>query len=131
MAATRERLLELLDAEEPDYATAAAEAGLDSFDVLSAMVQEADAWTAALAASLAARLAANLDAVEDVVPVLQQASDHADPGVRAAAALGASRAGPPADAVTDKSLNDPDAGVRALAFRSLAVPLPPKRAEAV
>jgi len=131
MAATRERLLELLDAEEPDYATAEMEAGLDSFAVLGAMVQEADAWTAALAASLSAGLAANPDAVEGVVPVLQQASEHADAGVRAAAALGASRAGAPADAITDKSLNDPDAGVRALAFRGVAVPLPPKRTEAV
>src|SRR5215510_12073477 len=101
MAATRARLLQLLDAEEPDYGAAAAEAGLDSFDVLGGMVQEADAWVAAVAASLAAHLSADPAASADVTPVLQLASNHADAGVRAAAALGASRVGPAASGVTD------------------------------
>src|SRR5215469_14490880 len=104
MAITRARILELLDVEEPDYPSAALEAGADSFDVLLAMVGEADSWTAGLAASLAARLAANPAMADDVTPVLQQAAEHAAAAVRAAAALGASRAGAPAQPVTDKSL---------------------------
>jgi hypothetical protein len=131
MPVTRDRILQLLDAEEPDYRAAAAEAGTDSFDVLLAMVQEGDPWTAGLAASLAARLAADPAVADGVTPVLEQASQHTASSVRAAAALGASRAGAPAQAVTDKSLNDPDPGVRALAFRGLSTPLPPETTHTV
>jgi hypothetical protein len=126
MPASRERLIELLDAEEPDYPLAASEAGLDTFDVLTGMVQEADPWVAALGASLAARLAADPAVAAEVLPVLELAAGHAASGVRAAAALGASRVGSAALGVTNKCLADPDPGVRAIAFRGLAVPLEPK-----
>lgn len=131
MPATEARIRELLDAEEPDYRAAAAEVGAAGLPILADLVQDADALIAAAAASLVAALAAD-PAISDVtVPVLALAAGHADPGVRAAAALGASLAGDAAVALVSNLLNDVDAGVRLIAFRGLSPPLAPAIAAAV
>lgn len=131
MAITRDALLDLVAADEPDYAAAAGAVGNDGLPVLAAMVGEADPRVASRAASIAAAIAGDPARVGAVVPLLASAAAHADPGVRAAAAVGASRAGAAAADVTEICLNDADPGVRALAFRGLATPLPPKIAAKV
>lgn len=131
MAVTRARVLELLDSEEPDYRAAAAEVGGDGWDVLEAMVEEADVSVAARAASLVAILAQDAALASQAVTAIGKAAAHPDPNVRAAAAVGATRAGPDADDIVDALLDDADAGVRRLAFRGLATPLPPEIAASV
>lgn len=126
MAVTRERVLQLLDSEEPDYRAAAIEAGGDSWAVLEAMVQEADVLTAARAASLVATLAQNPALSGQAVPAIGKAAAHADANVRAVAAFAAARLGPPGDDIVKDLLEDADAGVRRLAFRGLASPVSPQ-----
>ena len=131
MAVTRERVLQLLDSEEPDYRAAAIEAAGDSWDVLEAMVQEADVSIAARAASLVATLAQNPALSSQAVPAIGKAAAHADANVRAVAAFAATRVGPSGDDIVTDLLEDADAGVRRLAFRGLAPPLAPPIAVAV
>ena len=123
MAIDRERVLQLLDSEEPDYRAAALEAGADSWDTLEEMVGEDDVAVAARAASLVATLAQQSALASQSLPALQQAAAHASASVRAVAALAAARVGPAADALVSTLLEDPDPGVRRLAFRGLAPPL--------
>lgn len=131
MPVSRERVLHLLDSEEPDYRAAAAEAGADGLAVLATLVEDPDASLAARAASLAGAIGADPSAAGATVPVLASAADHPDPGVRAAAALGASRIGAAAVSVVATCLADEDAGVRLIAFRGLSTPLDPLIAVAV
>src|SRR5258707_15505030 len=125
MPVSEEHILQLLDAEEPDYRAAIAEVGADGFDALTSLVQNADASVAARAASLAATLAADPAIAAAAVPVLALAANHVDPGVRAAAAPGASPAGAPAVTVVTKCLADADAGGRIMAFRGRCPPPDP------
>jgi hypothetical protein len=122
---SRQRVLQLLDSEEPDYRAAAAEIGGDGWDVLEAMVQEDDVSIAARAASLVANLALNPAIASQAVPAIGKAAAHPDPNVRAAAALAASRVGAPTDDIVTDLLEDEDAGVRRIVFRGLAPPLAP------
>ncbi len=131
MALTRDAILALVAFDEPDYAAAAETIGDESLPVLATMVGEADAGVAARAASIAAAMAGDPARAGSVVPLLAAAAEHGDPGVRAAAAVGASRAGAAAAEVTETCLNDADPGVRALAFRGLAPPLSPALATKV
>ncbi|MEO5819723.1 MAG: HEAT repeat domain-containing protein [Vicinamibacteraceae bacterium] len=131
MPMSRDDVLALLDSEEPDYRAAALAVGGEAFDALSAMVEEADVSVASRAASLAATVAASSPVDPQTVAVLASAAGHADPSVRAAAALGASRIGAAARSVTTSCLADADAGVRLIAFRGLSVPLDPVVAAAV
>jgi hypothetical protein len=124
-------ILQLLDADEPDYAGAAAEVGGDGFDALTSMVQDPDPWVAARAASLVAALVVDGADPDATAAVLTLASEHDHPGVRAAAALGAARAGEAALPVVTKCLHDEDAGVRLMALRGLSPPLDPAVAAAV
>ncbi len=130
MPVSEARIRELLDADEPDYPSSAGEVGGDGFDALTALVQDADALIAARAASLVATLALQTDAAT-ILPLLNLAADHADAGVRAAAALGASRLGAPAVALVTRCLEDADAGVRLMAMRGLSTPLDPAVAAVV
>jgi hypothetical protein len=131
MAITRERVLELLDSEEPDYRAAAIEAAGDSWDVLEAMVQDDDPYIAAGAASLVATLAQDPALSNQAVPAIGKAAAHADANVRAVAAFAATRVGPDGDDIINDLLDDADAGVRRLAFRGLAPPLAPSIAGTV
>lgn len=123
MPVSRDDVLRLLDSEEPDYRAAALAVGVDGLEVLATLVQDADASLAARAASLVAAIAMDSAAAEQTVPVLASAAEHADPGVRAAAALGASRVGAAAVSVITACLADDDAGVRLIVFRGLSTPL--------
>jgi hypothetical protein len=131
MTVSRERVLQLLDSEEPDYRTAAVEVGGDGWAVLEAMVQEAEVSIAARAASLVAVLAQDPAIASQAVPAIVKAAAHDDANVRAAAAFAASRVGAPADDITTALLEDEDPGVRRLALRSLAPPLAPSIAAKV
>ena len=131
MAVTRERVLQLLDSEEPDYRAAAIEAAGDSWDVLEAMVLDAEVSIAARAASLVATLAQNPALSSQAVPGIGKTAAHADANVRAVAAFAAARIGPAGDDIVKDLLDDADAGVRRLAFRGLAPPLAPPIAVAV
>src|SRR5205814_7621503 len=106
MAVTRERVVQLLDSEEPDYRAASIEAAGDSWDVLEAMVQEANVSIAARAASLVATLAQNPAFSNQALPAIGQAAAHADANVRAIAAFAASRMGPAGDDVVNDLLED-------------------------
>jgi hypothetical protein len=131
VAVTRERVLQLLDSEEPDYRAATIEAAGDSWGVLEAMVQDADVSIAARAASLVATLAQNPALSNQAVPAIGKAAAHADANIRAVAAFAATRVGPAGDDIVTDLLDDADAGVRRLAFRGLAPPLAPPVAVAV
>ena len=131
MAITREFVLELVDAEEPDYSAAAAAIGLEGLPVLAGMVLEADVVVAARAASIVAAMAGDPLLTLATVPLLAAAALHSDTGVRGAAALGASRAGSAATQVFKMCLGDADPGVRYLAFRGLSPPLEPSVAALV
>jgi hypothetical protein len=131
MAVSRERVLELLDSEEPDYRAAAIKAADDSWGVLEAMVEDGDVLIAARAASLVATLAQDPALSDQAVPAIAKAAVHVDANVRAVAAFAAARVGPAGDNIVTDLLNDADPGVRRLAFRGLAPPLPPPISEAV
>ena len=131
MPVSRDDVLALLDSEEPDYRAAAIAVGVDGLEVLATLVEDADASLAARAASLVAAIAMDSAAAQQTVPLLASAAEHADPGVRAAAALGASRVGAAAVSVITTCLADDDAGVRLIAFRGLSVPLDASVAAAV
>ncbi len=131
MAVTRELVLELVDAEEPDFDAAAAAIGLEGLPVLAGMVLEADELVAARATSIVATMAGDPLLTLATVPLLASAALHSDTGVRAAAALGAARAGSAATQVIKMCLGDADPGVRYLAFRGLSPPLEPSVAALV
>lgn len=131
MAITRASVIELVTAEEPDYPSAAAAIGLEGIPVLATMVLEADELVAARAASIVATMAGDPLMALATVPLLAAAAVHADTGVRAAAALGAARAGSAAAQVIKTCLADVDPGVRYLAFRGLSPPLEPSVADVV
>jgi hypothetical protein len=131
MGDTRESILELIDGEEPDYVAAAAAIGLEGLPVLATMVVDPDPTVAARAASIVATMADDASLVVATVPLLAAAAVHADSGVRAAAAVGASRAGSVAVQVVKICLGDIDPGVRYLAFRGLSPPLDPSIAAIV
>jgi hypothetical protein len=131
VAITRDAILQLVTAEEPDYEAAAAAVGLDGLVVLAGMILEADAFVAARAAGIAATMAGNPLTTLATVPLLASAAVHSDTGVRAAAAVGATRAGSAATQVIKMCLGDVDPGVRYLALRGLSPPLDPAVAEIV
>ncbi|MBF6193950.1 HEAT repeat domain-containing protein [Nocardia implantans] len=131
MPISQERIRELLDADEPDYRAAAAEVGGDGFDALTILVADPEPAVAARAASLLATIAVDRTHSAAAVPVLTIAAQHADPGTRAAAALGATSAGDAAKDLIAECLGDADAGVRLIAFRGLTPPLDPTVAAAV
>ena len=95
------------------------------------MVMEADELIAARAASIAATMAGDPIMAVAAVPILAAAALHADSGVRAAAAIGAARAGSTATQVIKILLADVDPAVRCLAFRGLSPPLEPSVATLV
>lgn len=123
MAIDRETVLQLLDSEEPDYPAAALQAGADSWATLEDMVEEDDVSVASRAASLVATLAQDAALAQQALPALQKAAAHVNANVRAVAAYAASRVGPPANDIVTTLLEDPDGGVRRLAFRGLAPPV--------
>lgn len=123
MAFTAEQVLELLDADEPRYAAVAELVAGDGFDSLTELAASADPWTAARAVSLLAELAGTLGLAAQALEALTPAADHPDAGVRAAAALGAGRAGQNGHDLLQKGLHDADAGVRLIALRGAVPPL--------
>lgn len=131
MAFTAEQILDLLDADEPRYAAVAAMVAGDGFAALTSLAQSADAWSAARAASLLAELAGDPAFATQALTALALAADHSDAGVRAAAALGAGRAGKHGNDVLQKGLNDADPGVRLIALRGAVPPLEPGLAASV
>jgi hypothetical protein len=123
VAFTAEQILEMLDADEPRYAAVAALVAGDGFEALTTLAQSPDPWTAARAASLLAELAGNPVLAPQALEALTLAADHPDAGVRAAAALGAGRAGTDGHDVLQKGLHDADPGVRLIALRGAVPPL--------
>ena len=123
MALTAEQILEMLDADEPRYSAVSELVAGDGFEALTELAQSADPWTAARAASLLAELAGNPAFAEQALEALAFAADHPDAGVRAAAALGAGRAGKDGHDVLQKGLHDVDPGVRLIALRGAVPPL--------
>lgn len=123
MAFTAEEILEMLDADEPRYSAIAEMVAGEGFDALTTLTQSADPWTAARAASLLAELAGDPVLASGALEGLALAADHPDAGVRAAAALGAGRAGKDGKDVLQKGLHDADQGVRLIALRGAVPPL--------
>jgi hypothetical protein len=123
MAYSVKRLLELLEADEPCYATVAVMVAGDAFEALAMLVESVESWDAARAASLLAELAKTPAYTQQALDALAVAAVHADAGVRAAAALGAGQAGTPGRDLLKKALDDADAGVRYIALRGVTPPL--------
>jgi HEAT repeat protein len=114
MAVTMKQVRAALDPEEPDYA-AAARLGPDALPHLRRLVTSKDTMLASKAVHLAALIGG-----DDAVDVVRQASEHANPVLRVAAAA-ATRELPPPDAaqVLPTLLADDDRGVRKVALNSV------------
>jgi len=111
----KEELRTALDRDELNYPALAAQAGPGSIDELEALVAEDDPRIAPKAAYLAGLIDA--DGSERVVDLASR-SRHDVVRVSAAAAL-SSLTQDRANAIADRLLTDPDAGIRARAVKSV------------
>lgn len=113
MAVTMEQVVKQLGRDEPQYEQAA-QLGPEALPHLIALIQGEDLNLATKAASLAG----NIDAAQSAV-VLELAARHPEPVVRVAAAASARNLPDMPTSLALMLLDDPDAGVRKWALRSL------------
>jgi HEAT repeat protein len=110
-----EQVVKQLSRDEPQYERAA-QLGPEALPHLIALIQGEDLNLATKAASLAG----NIDAAQSAA-VLELAARHPEPVVRVAAAASARKLPDMPTSLALMLLNDPDAGVRKWALRSLEV----------
>jgi len=115
-----EAILQILQAEEPEYSAAAALLGTNASAIVSDLVQSDSVEIAAKAASLAGHIgAASAEAP------LRLALSHENPQVRVAAAASLRLHPDLAAVLVGEALSDADVGVRKWALRTVQAVKPP------
>lgn len=120
MAVSKDQVLAVLGADEPDYAAAAQSLGPGASPILVELAAGDDLELASKAASLAGFIE-----TEAARPVLTTALAHTDPIVRTAAAASLNHHPALAAALATSLLADPDTSVRKHALRAVQTARPP------